>query len=227
MKTTSLSIPFSPRAFSLALALSLSCAAQTPSAQIPSAPAPNVATPAAIARPLVPYTSCVFPDMLRIVQVDPLAPDVTSRSVDTKLGPQSIDLVAGARILFAYPMTDFFANARVELLPAGRYLQLKQILIANLRYLESQPHGPMPAEALPVGLHGFDVHGNDRHRLEGDVLGMYLLFDDKAHIVTTVYFLNQQAWRRKFQSMDEYGRLRDHFLQNYTACVRQNEALEH
>jgi hypothetical protein len=164
--------------------------------------------------------------MLRIVDVDPLAPGVTARSVDTAQGTQQIDLVAGERVMLAYPMTDFFANVKVELLPAGRYPQLKQALIANLHYLESQPHGPTPAEALPVGLHGFEVHGNDRQHLEGDVLGMYLMFDDKTHVATTIYFLNQQAWQRKFQTIDEYGRLRDHFLQNYTACIRQNQALE-
>ncbi len=180
----------------------------------------------AIPKPLMPYTSCVFPDMLRIVEVDPLAPGVTARSVDTAQGPQQIDLVAGERVMFAYPMTDFFAHVNVELLPGDRYPQLKQELIGNLHYLESQPHGPTRAEALPVGLHGFEVHGNDRLRLEGDVLGMYLMFDDKAHVATTIYFLNQQSWQRKFQTMDEYGRLRDHFLQNYTACIRQNQALE-
>lgn len=190
------------------------CAAQLATGESPALP-----------KALAPYTSCVFPDQLRIVQADPLAPGVTSRSVDTAQGHEQIDLTAGERVMFAYPMTDFFANVNVELLPADRYPQLKQTLIANLHYLESQPHGPSPAEALPIGLHGFEVHGNDRRRLEGDVLGMYLMFDDKAHVVTTIYFLNQQAWQRKFQSMDEYGRLRDHFLQNYTACIRQNQAL--
>jgi hypothetical protein len=79
---------------------------------------------------------------------------------------------------------------------------------------------------LPVGLHGFEAHGNDRQKLEGNVVGMYLLFDDKTHVATTVYFLNQQSWQRKFQTMDEYGRLRDNFLRNYTGCVRENQALE-
>lgn len=210
MNRTSLS----PVAFLIAGA-ALSCSVQSLSGQA-----------AAIPKPLAPYTSCVFPDMLRIVEVDPLAPGVTARAVDTAQGSEQIDVAAGERVMFAYPMTDFFAHLNVELLAADRYPQLKQALIANLHYLESQPHGPTRAEALPAGLHGFEVHGNDRLRLEGDVLGMYLMFDDKAHVATTIYFLNQQSWQRKFQTMDEYGRLRDHFLQNYTACIRQNQALE-
>ena len=200
---------------SLLAICALSCAAQT-----------GTGPAAAIDKALAPYATCVFPDGLRIVEVDPLAPGVTSRTVDTALGRQRIDLIGGERVMFAWPMTDFFAHVNVELFPTARYPQIKQILIANLHYLESQPHGPMRAEALPAGLHGFEVHGNDRQRLDGDVLGMYLMFDDKAHAATTIHFLNQEAWRRKFQSMDEYGRLRDHFLQNYTACIRQNQALE-
>ena len=178
------------------------------------------------AKALVPYTSCVFPDGLRIVETTPLAPGVKSRTVQTATGMQAIDMVAGERVLFAYPMTDDFANVKAELLPAGRYAALKQTLIGNLDFLESQRGGPSKAEALPAGLHGFEVHGNDRRKLEGDVLGMYLLFDDPAHVATTIYFLNQQAWARKFQTMDEYGRLRDEFLRVYTGCVRQNEGLE-
>jgi hypothetical protein len=67
------------------------------------------------------------------------------------------------------------------------------------------------------------VHGNNRQQLQGSVLGMYVIFDDPAHIVATVYFLNQNSWRRKFQSFDEYEQLRDRFLTTYTGCVRNNQ----
>ena len=180
---------------------------------------------APVPRALAPYTSCVFPDGLRVVGIDPLAAGVKSRSVQTATGMHSIDLEAGERVMFAYPMTDFYANVKTELLPADRYAEWKQTLLANLQYLEKEPGGPWPAEALPSGLHGFEVHGNDRHKLEGGVLGMYLMFDDRARVATTIYFLNQHAWQRKFQTMEEYGRLRDNFLRTYTGCVRQNQAL--
>jgi hypothetical protein len=181
---------------------------------------------AAIPKPLVPYTTCAFPDGLRIVQTDPLAPGVASRTVETAAGTQSIALEGGERVMVAYPLTDFFANVKVELLPANRYAALKKTLIDNLHFLELEKGGPTQALALPVGLHGFEVHGNDRRKLEGNVLGMYLMFDDKAHVATTIYFLNQQSWERKFQTIDEYGGLRDNFLRTYTGCVRDNQALE-
>jgi len=133
---------------------------------------------------------------------------------------------AAEQVTFGYPLTDLFANAKVELLPAARYLEMKRILLANLTFLESERNGPTEARAMPVGLHGFEVHGNDLRKLAGSVLGMYVLLDDKAHVATTVYFLNQQAWQRKFQTMEEYGRLRDSFLKSYTGCVRVNQAVE-
>lgn len=176
--------------------------------------------------PLRAYTSCYFSDGLQILSVEPLESGITSRSVDTAAGPQQIDLVAGERVLFAYPFTDYFANVKAEVLPADRYAAQKAALLANLTWLESQPGGPEDAQSLPRNLHGFEVHGNNRQRMEGGVLGMYLLFDDAAHVATTVNFLNQESWRRKFQTMDEYARLRDQFLTTYTGCIRENQAIE-
>lgn len=172
------------------------------------------------------YTSCFFRDGLQILSVDPLAADVTSRVVQTADGPRTIDLVAGKQVLLAYPFTDFFANVRAEVLPADLYAAQKAALLANLSYLESQPGGPVEAQALPRNLHGFEVRGNNRTKLEGSVLGMYLMFDDAAHVATTISFLNQESWRRKFQTMDQYAHLRDQFLVAYTGCVRENQALE-
>ena len=182
--------------------------------------------PQRASNPLQPYRSCFFPDGLEIDSVDALAPQGGTSDVETAQGVQHIDLTAGERVLFSYPFTDFFANAKVEELPADTYAHDKQALLANLHYLESQSGGPAPARALPADLHGFEVHGNNRQKLEGSELGMYLIFDNSAHVVSSVMFLNQESWRRKFQTMDEYERLRDRFLTTYTGCVRENEAIE-
>ncbi len=186
---------------------------------------PDAAQDAPVPKALVPYTSCVFPDGLRVTQTSSLGQGPMVRPVPTADGTHNIDLEAGEQVVFSYPLMDAFANAKVELLPADKYAALKQTLIDNVHFLEHERGGPTPALALPVGLHGFEVHGNDVRKLEGNMLGMYVMFDDKAHVATTIFFLNQQAWARKFQTMDEYGRLRDKFLRTYTGCVRENQAL--
>ena len=68
-------------------------------------------------------------------------------------------------------------------------------------------------------LSGLDVRGLDRDKLEGGVLGLYLLLDDSSRMVTTIYFLNQEPRDRSFQTMEEYRGMRDRFLVTYTGCV--------
>lgn len=200
----------------LAATLALTCGAQ----QQPSGPASHDALAV-----LSPYTSCEFTDGLNVVEVDPLAPGVHTRSVETAQGARDIPMEAGERIMFAYPLTGFYANVKAEVLPAAQYPELKKVLLASEWYAMAHTPGSERNTNLPADLHGFDVYGQDRQNLEGGVLGMYLLFDDAAHVVTTVYFLNQEAWQRKFQSIQEYRQLRDRFLTAYTGCIRQNQAV--
>jgi hypothetical protein len=63
----------------------------------------------------------------------------------------------------------------------------------------------------------------DREKLEGGVLGIYLFFDNSAHVVTNIYLLNQEPQNRKFQTIEEYRQLRDRFLVSYSACIRKNQ----
>ncbi len=173
---------------------------------------------------LTAFTSCQFSDGLQIVHTDPLAAGVTSREVETDSGPRQIDMQAGLRIMFAYPDTDFYANVKAELLPAANYPELKRFLLDNFQHLA---HGNTLNNALHSPLNGFEIHGLDREKLEGGVLGIYLLFDDQVHVVTTIYLLNQEPQSRKFQTMEEYRGLRDRFLGSYTACIRSNQQHPH
>jgi hypothetical protein len=173
----------------------------------------------AISSELKAYAACDFSDGLQIAQIDPLAPDVTARTVDTAKGPKQVAILSGARIMFAYPNTDFYANVKVEKLPAAKYPQLKQILIENLEYpLTSLPSVKRNTTVAKM-LVGMDAYGIDRDRLEGGTIGIYLLFDNRRNMAITIYFLNQDPSRRKFQTLDEYRRYRDHFLLAYASCI--------
>lgn len=175
---------------------------------------------------LKPYTSCHFSDGLQIVKIDPLAPGITARAVDTAEGVRHIDMTAGLRIMFSYPTTDFYANVKVESLPADHYFELKKWLTDNYDYILGTSKDSKPNESLKSPLNGFDIRGNDRTQLKGGVLGLYLAFDDKEHIATTMYLLNQEPYARKFQNIAEYGQLRDTFLNTYLDCVRMNQQLQ-
>ena len=169
---------------------------------------------------LTPYMTCSFSDGLQIVRTDPLATGITARDVDTDNGPRRIEMEAGMRIMFAYPDTDFYANVKAEVLPAAKFGELKRYLLENFEHIG---HGNSVNTALKSPLNGFEAHGLDRDKLEGGVLGIYLLFDDAEHAVTTIYLLNQEPQQRKFKNIDEYRLLRDRFLATYTGCIRKNQ----
>jgi len=145
--------------------------------------------------------------------------------VDTFKGKRQVDLLAGNRIMFAYPKTGFYANLKVERLPSENYSELKQPLIASFDYLLASGDNTRNYSLKPQ-LNDFDIRGLDRDKIEGGVLGLYLLFDDVQHDVVTVYFLNQKPASRKFKTFEEYRQLRDQFLTTYTSCIRKNEAVQ-
>lgn len=169
-----------------------------------------------------PYTSCNVPGGPQIVDVTPLAPGVDERTVPTLKGQVNVSMSDGRRIMFAYPGEDFYANIKVEILPANDYADSKTALIDNFEYVLASSDNLRNYKIKPK-LDGFEVQGLDRSKREGGVLGMYLLFDDATHTVITIYFLNQEP-PKHFKTMEEYAAARDHFLNGYFPCVRTNLA---
>jgi hypothetical protein len=121
--------------------------------------------------------------------------------------------------MFAYPDRDFYANVKVEILPEKNYAETRQSLIDNFDYMLNSGDGNTRNYALKPTLNGLDVRGLDRDKLEGGVLGVYLLLDDSSRMVTTIYFLNQEPKDRSFQTLEEYRAQRDRFLATFAACV--------
>jgi hypothetical protein len=167
------------------------------------------------------YADCTFSDGLMVVHTDVLPPGVTSRPVETDDGIRRIDMEAGMRIMFAYPLTDFYANVKAERLPVASYSEEKKDLLANFEHMA---HGNTINTSLQSPINGFEAHGLDRDKLEGGVLGIYLLFRDSDSTVTTIYLLNQEPPTRQFQTIEDYRKLRDRFLSTYTACINDNLA---
>ena len=165
------------------------------------------------------YTACKFADGLTVVETSPLASGVHARTVQTSKGPRQVAMVEGRRVMFAYPEKDFYANAKVEILPEKNYAETRQFLIDSFDYTLASGDGNTRNYGLKPMQNGLDVRGLDRDKLEGGVLGLYLLLDDSSRMVTTIYFLNQEPRDRSFQTMEEYRGMRDRFLVTYTGCV--------
>jgi hypothetical protein len=122
--------------------------------------------------------------------------------------------------MFAYPDKDFYANVKVEILPEKNYAETRQSLIDNFDFLLASSDENTRNYGLKPAMNGLDVRGLDRDKLEGGVVGVYLVLEDASRMVTTIYFLNQEPKDRSFQTMEEYRAMRDRFLTTYTACIR-------
>jgi len=192
------------------------------------APLPQAATqaPPAADNALHAYESCHFQDGLQVVQVDALPPGVQQRSVNTKSGPKTIEMLAGRRVMLAYPTGSYVANIKPEALPADVWGAEKQTLLDELAFLLGSDHDNVPGTGLPEQLpSNLELRGFDRSSLTGNVVGFYMLFDDARHIATSVYLLNQDPLTRRFQTVPQYRDLRNRLLTSYAACVAQNQAL--
>jgi len=165
------------------------------------------------------YTGCRFSDGLSVVETSPLAPGIHERTVPTSKGPKQVGMVEGRRVMFAYPGKDFYANVKVEILPEKDYAETRQTLVDNFDYMLATSKDSARNYELKPKLNGLDVRGLDKDKLEGGVLGIYVLLNDASRMVSTIYFFNQEPKDRSFQTIEEYRVARDRFLSTYVACV--------
>lgn len=165
------------------------------------------------------YTKCDLGADFQIIQVDGPVTDF-AWPTRTKAGETSIDVEVGYRVLVAYKQTEPFGNLKAERLPVATYLSEKSKLLAALENYASQPG--MDAKVAASTMNGLNLYGVNRDKLEGGVLSIYNLFDDADHVSVTMYLLNDYPDSRKFSTLDQYSKIRDSFLQSYTACLKKN-----
>ena len=172
---------------------------------------------------LKPYTSCKLDSGLRIVQVDRLPKDVKSRTVKTSKDDQNISLADGYRVMVAYnDDRDWFANVKAEKSFSTEYQRDKQGVIENLKWAASTSNELESQEPEKVSFNGHEGYGTSKRTLTGDMLGIYVFFSDVHHTITTIYFINQNAKRKKFQTIEEWRTLRDEFLNTYSSCINSS-----
>ncbi len=187
--------------------------------------AQSKAASASASRPLSaalkPYTSCQIPGGPDLVQTTPLPQAPMTRPAQTLTGPKQIKIMDGLLAAFKYPNSAPFANVKIEQLPASTYATEKPELISEFDAINAKGEDTQRNYAMKPTLNGFEIYGFDRTQLDGNVLGIYLFFDNPHHVATTAYFLNASAGQRKFSTVGEYSNLREGFLNAYTQCVRK------
>jgi len=174
---------------------------------------------------LKPFTTCELDNGLRIVQVDRLPKNVKSRTVTTSKGDQAISLADGYRVMVAYnDDRDWFANIKAEKSITTEYEQDKELVIEGLKWAASTSKELESQEPVKISVGEYEGYGTSKRTLVGNMLGIYVLFSDANHTITTLYFINQNPKRKRFQTIEEWRVLRDEFLKTYTTCLKNNRS---
>lgn len=165
------------------------------------------------------YAYCHFSGGLSIVSADRIpGRGLRERTVETPEGQRKVSMLDGYRLLLGQPGRTYFANIHVEESDAPQYLADEDAVIKSFGALAS------PSGARMVTAHrdynGFDMYSSDNSSMKGNgPTGMYVLFRDSAHLIVTIYFLDQRPEDRQFKTLEEYDGLRDGVLKDFTACA--------
>jgi hypothetical protein len=152
--------------------------------------------------------------------VDRLPKDIKSRTVETSKGEKEVSLADGYRVMVAYnDKRDWFANIKAEKSFDAEYELDKAAVIENLKWAASTTDELESPEPVKVSINGHEGYGTSKHELKGNMLGIYVFFSDANRTITTIYFINQNAKRKRYQSIEEWRTIRDGFLNTYTTCI--------
>ena len=144
----------------------------------------------------------------------------TSRKMATEKGEVEVSCVDGYRVLYNNEKKAPFVNLKVELSEKSAYNKDQQNLIDNLRYLNLNSSGMETKDLIELKMNGFTVYGLSRASMEkGSTLGMFILFPGND-VTVYFYFNNLKPDFRNFESIEDYKKLRDQFLDEYTKHLK-------
>ena len=178
------------------------------------------------ADPLKPFTTCELGSDLKVKEVTRRPKSAAPhREVTTAKGSERVSVIDGYRVMFGYKdVSYFFANVKIEQSNAGDYAQDKERVINQLKHTSK----PKSVNQWPKNLftdnevlNGFEHYGIDLSEIDvGGSVGIHLLLDDARQVITTIYILNQEKKKRRFNNIEEYSELKTDFLNRYSECLR-------
>jgi hypothetical protein len=137
------------------------------------------------------------------------------RTVKTDNGEVEITRIDGYRILYNNEKKAPFVNLKVELSENKSYEKDEKNLIDNLKYLNSHSPGMEP-NLVELEFNGYKIQGLSRGTIEtGSTLGIFVMFPGDG-VTVYFYFNNMKPEYRNFESVDDYKKQRDKFIDEYT-----------
>lgn len=141
-----------------------------------------------------------------------------TRLVKTDSGDVEVTRIDGYRILYYNDNNAPFVNLKVELSEKDAYDKDQKNIIDNLKYLNS--HSTMETKNLiELEFNGYKIYGLSRGSIEiGSTLGTFVMFPGNG-VTVYFYFNNMKPEYRNFESVDDYKKQRDKFIEEYTKHV--------
>ena len=113
-----------------------------------------------------------------------------------------------------------FVNLKVELSEQKAYNQDKKNLIDNLKFLNSHTTGMETKDLIELEFNGIKVYGLSRATIEtGSTLGTFIMFPGNG-VTVYFYFNNMKPEYRNFESVSDYKKQRDRFMNEYTKYLK-------
>ena len=139
-----------------------------------------------------------------------------NRTVKTENGDVEVTRIDGYRLLYNNDKKAPFVNLKIELSDQNSYETDQKHLIDNLKYLNAHSSGMETKELIELKFNGYRILGLSRSSIEtGRTLGSFIMFPGNG--VTVFFdFNNLKPDYRNFESVDDYKKQRDKFLEDYT-----------
>ena len=138
------------------------------------------------------------------------------RTLKTEHGEVEVTRIDGYRVLYNNEKKAPFVNLKVELSEENSYEKDQKNLIDNLKYVNLQSTGMETKDLVELEFNGYKVYGLSRVTLEtGSTLGIFIMFPGNG-VTVYFYFNNMKPEYRNFESVDDYKKQRDRFIDEYT-----------
>lgn len=149
----------------------------------------------------------------------PETPEKT-RALKTDNGEVEVTRIDGYRVLYNNEKKAPFVNLKVELSENKSYDKDKQNLLDNLKYLNSHSQNMETKDLIELEFNGYKVYGFSRATIEaGNTLGLFIMFPGNG-VTVYFYFNNMKPEYRNFESVDDYKKQRDQFMDEYTKHLK-------
>jgi hypothetical protein len=138
------------------------------------------------------------------------------RILKTDNGEVEVTRIDGYRVLYNNDKNAPFVNLKVELSANKSYAKDEKNLIDNLKYLNSHSQNMETKDLIELEFNGYKVYGFSRGSIEtGSTLGTFAMFPGDG-VTVYFYFNNMKPEYRNFESVAEYKKQRDRFMDEYT-----------